>query len=78
MAADINADEDFAQVVDELESVELRRRGSSAKVAITAARKQSAISSEATVSAGFAQQADSVWLPELAMSSLRRTGVGRS
>ncbi len=61
MIPNFNAEEDFAQVAEGLESVELRRRGSSDTVAISEARRQNVVVREASPSNGFAQQADAVW-----------------
>jgi len=61
MVPDINAETDFAQLVDGLESIELLRRSKAETVAISAARRQEAISREANPSDGLVQQADVVW-----------------
>ncbi|NOY30809.1 MAG: hypothetical protein GXP28_11765 [Planctomycetes bacterium] len=61
MASGIHAENDFAQLVDGLESVDLRRRQSSETVTLSAARRHEAISSEANPSNGLVQQADAVW-----------------
>jgi len=61
MVSDINAEGDFTQLVAGLESVELRRRGSSEKVAISLARRLDSITTEANPSDGSAQQADAIW-----------------
>lgn len=61
MASDINAEGDFPQLVESLESVTLSRRASTRTVAISAARRLSTISTEANPSGGLAQQADAIW-----------------
>ncbi len=61
MVPDINAGSDFAQLIDGLESVDLRRRHSPETVTINAARRHEAISREANPSDGLVQQADAVW-----------------
>jgi len=61
MVSDINAEGDFTQLAEGLESVELRRRGGSDKVAISFARQLDSVSTEANASDGLAQQADAVW-----------------
>jgi len=61
MVSDINAEGDFAQLTEGLESVELRRRSGSDKVAISIARRLDSVSIEANPSDGLAQQADAAW-----------------
>jgi len=61
MAQNLHAENDFAQLVDGLESVDLHRRHSSETVTISAAHRHEAISSEANPSDGLVQQADAIW-----------------
>jgi hypothetical protein len=53
--------DDFADVVDGLETVTLRRRESNTVVAVTAARRLAAVSREAEVSAGAVVRSDVEW-----------------
>jgi hypothetical protein len=61
MVPDLNAETDFAQLVDGLESIELLRRNNADTLAISAARRLETISREANPSDGLVQQADAVW-----------------
>ena len=67
MPVEVNAEEDFANFVDRLESVTLQYRGSGGKVAISSALRHSTSTLEAEPSAGAAIQSDATWhlqLPE--------------
>ena len=57
----LKLDDDFSELVDGLEPVTLRRRGSAKSLKIKAAYREQAETQEAEPSGGAAQQADVVW-----------------
>ena len=61
MAPNLKMEEDFADLSDGLESVELRRLQSAERVTVDIARRIGAAMREATPGGGFVRQADAVW-----------------
>jgi len=61
MSVDIDAQNDFAQLADGLETATLRRKDTNNSAAISAARRFDVVAQEATPSDGAARQADAIW-----------------
>jgi hypothetical protein len=61
MTIELDASNDFAQCMDGLESVTLRRRDSGETLALSAALRRRTTTQEAEPSGGAARQADAVW-----------------
>ncbi len=61
MSMQLDASDDFAPWIDQLESVTLHRRDSGETVVIAAALRRHAVTKEAEPSGGAVRQADAVW-----------------